>query len=196
MKTADPRDVLFASLFESHLRPLGFRRRGRNATRESGNGLRQKVELESSTWNTAARVQFGMNIQVRHPAFRRDPFSDQSSLEEGDLLLHLSLRQQADPPGHRWMLDVGTDHQMELQRAADALASVGVDLVHRMSDIVTIEALCAQFSPTGFFEARAWCLRVMGRHADSAEVIRTAVANAPHDGFRSHAARLLARHDV
>jgi hypothetical protein len=183
MKAADSRDLLFAALFERHLRSLAFRRRGRSATCESRNGLRQRVELKSGTWSTVARLEFGIDIEVRQSAFRRDPFSDQSPGEQGDRLLRISLRHQADPPRHRWSLNVGTDSQAELQRTADAFASVGMDWVRRMSARVSVDALCAQCGPTRFFEARGWCLRVMGRHADSAEVIRSVVANAPHEGL-------------
>ena len=177
MPNPDPRDALFAQLVAAHLHPLGFRRRGRQAQRTLADGLWQRVELESSSWNSGSRRDFGINVQAGHPAFRIDPFSDRPPGPSGDLLINLSLRRQADPPEQRWSFDGGLDSAND-----------------PMADLTGIEALCKPFGPVRWFEARAWCLRRLGRQADALQVVQAALANAPHDGVRDHAARLLRRY--
>ncbi len=196
MKAPDIRDEFFATLFQDFLRPLGFRKKGRTATRQLEGGLFQKVELESSTWNTAERVEFGINISVSHVAFRRDPFSDQPKPKHGDVLLRLNLRRYVDPPHQRWTWRSAPELEDEFVLAASTFREHGLIMITRMSDIGTIEELCAEHGPTRYFEARSWCLRKLGRVGESIEVIRSAIANAPHEGFKSHAARLLARNDA
>ena len=196
MKPTDPRDTCFTQLFEQHLRPLGFKRRARKAGRELDSGLLQTVELESSTWNTAAQVEFGINVFVRHAAFRADPFSERPCAASGDVLVQVSVRRWADPPHQRWSLPQGTDPVEILSIATEAFASSGMDLILRTATLEGVEALCAQLGPIRFYEGRAWCLRKLGRAAESAHVIREALAKAPHSGAREHAARLLQRYRV
>lgn len=196
MKPIDPRDTLFARLFEEHLRPLGFKRRGRKARREHDGGLMQTADLESSTWNTVEHVDFGINITISHAAFRADPFGDRRPVETGDVLVQISLRRWTDPPHQRWSLPLDSHAEAALAAVAQTFASSGMDLVHQTATLEGIEALCAHFGPTRFYEGRAWCLRKLGRAAESAQVIREALSNAPHEAARDHAARLLQRYGV
>ena len=193
MKPVDRRDALFVELHNNHLRPLGFKRRARRAARSLANGLSQHVILESSTWNTATRVEFGINLAVQHDAFSRDP-SAGSRVDGGDFLVHISLRNYTDPPRHRWSLQLDSAVGYDLQPIRYAFAGTAMHLLARMSDLSTLQELCAEFGPFRFFEARSWCLRSLGRSAEAAEVIRGAVQHAPHPVAKEHAMRLLARY--
>jgi hypothetical protein len=200
MKSTDPRDKLFAELHESYLRQLGYRRRGRKSTLDVSNGLFVVAELESSTWNTTDRIEFGINLGVMHPNFARDPFTERERERErksvGDVLVMIGLRRYTDPPNHRWSVTPEGDNEGEFSKVRAALAGKGVELLLRMNDFSKLESLCGEFGPFRYFEARSWCLRRLGRVAEAAEVIRAALSAAPHPGAAEHAARLLARHDA
>lgn len=178
----DFRDDLIVQLHNTHLKPLGFRRKGRKCWRVTADEISVSAVLESSTWNTGEHCAFGINLQATHPSY------------EGDFLMNVSLRKYTDPPRHRWTVDA---HQLAgpvSMTVATIFATDGLQLLHRMSSYEGIISLCQELGSTLWYEPYAWCLRRTGRREEAIAILREASDAAPHEGIRDHVQRLLRRY--
>ncbi len=182
MTKVDFRDKLFAELHEQFLRPLGYRRRARRSEAVAPEGIALSVSLESSRWNTSERIDFGIDLQARHSAY------------VGGLLMNIGLRRYVDPPRQRWSVDEENSEAVVCKEVEQAFSSAAVPLLKRMSTFEGLAALCAEFGPIRFFESHCWCLLRAGKTEQAIKVLEDAVLNAPHDGLRGHAIRLLEQH--
>jgi hypothetical protein len=182
MSATDVRDELFSELHQQFLAPIGYRRRGRRSTALFEEGVQLLVELESSSWNSSERHEFGINLKASHASFGNE------------LLMNVGLRRFADPPMQRWALDGTVPARDVCEDVTLVFSSSAVPLLHRMSSLQSLAGLCADFGPIRFFEARSWCLRRLGKSEEAVQVINDAIAHAPHEGFKAHAVRLLQRH--
>jgi len=178
MTSEDPRDALFAELHDQFLKPAGYKRRGRSSKLTTREGVVLSIVLESSTWNTVLRSDFGISLVAAHQIYGRN------------MLVNIPLRRQADPPLQRWTMN--EENRVEVSHAVrQAFTCVALPLLERMSTLEGLVSVCADFGPFRFFEARSWCLRRLGRDAEAQQVVRDAIDHAPHDGARQHAERLL-----
>ena len=170
----DPRDALLTRLHDRWLKPKGFRKAGRVSTRQLADGLINRVVLESAPAAPYSTCRFGLDFQATH-----------SSFPPRKLLLTLSLRSYVERID-RWQYEPDEQTNELFNRVEVMFAHTGVELLDRMASIESLQTLLGELEVVFLSESRAWCLDQMNEPDRAMEVLRSAVANAPHERFRAH----------
>ncbi len=179
---SDPRDVLLSELHKQYLKPLGFKKTGRRIERESADGLRLTVHLESGPAIPFDTVYFGIELAASHAA---------ASLPNG--LLSIGLSSYAENV-QRWKLEYGEPAEPLLEKITALFSKTGLNLLQRMSSLdglVELYPLLDAMRYRAFYRGQVWCLNELGRRNQAADVIRQVIAQAPNPRFRTAAELVL-----
>jgi len=174
----DPRDVLLSDLHKQYLKPLGFKKTGRRIEKETPDGLRLTVHLESGPAIPFDTIYFGIELSAAHAS---------APLPHGVLSIGLSSYAKNV---QRWQLEYGAPAEPLLGRIGDQFSTTGLSLLQRMSSLEGLVGVYPLLDPLryrAFYQGQVWCLNELGRRDEAAEVIRQVIAQAPNPRFRSAA---------
>lgn len=170
--------------------------RSRRSERHDGPMHRAVATLSFET-NTAEWVEFDVTLCAAHDEY--NPFSAhglKSGLGHKDVqLISIGLAQLSDSALRSWSLKSEADVEVVLPQAISAFQTFGLPLLERISSLEGIVGVFAEKGESYGFKPRSWALGQLGKKAEATKVVRSAIANAPHQKAREHAELWLAQID-